>query len=188
MFEVEKRAFIEPKNVKLIKSILDKKAVLVNNKKFQTLLYPKPYYLRIRWADDKKGSAQITVKKGNYKDAFREEHEISVDVKEIKNFTLFFETLGFNKCSYFKSEWFGYEYKGFKIDLTKHEYLGTLLEVEKITYDKKAIKSINKQIHNIMNELGLIELRAAEYQKMMNKMYKESIKPVKLQKIRKVHK
>jgi hypothetical protein len=52
MFEVEKRSLIEEKKVNAIKLLLHKKAKFVNTKKFHTLLYPKPNYLRIRWEDD----------------------------------------------------------------------------------------------------------------------------------------
>jgi len=199
MFEVEKRSLIDEKKVNAIKLLLHKKAKFVNAKKFHTLLYPKPNYLRIRWEDNKikinnhKNSknknnlannfAKITVKKGEYKDGFREEYEVSVNKKEINSLVVIFEALGFNKCSHLKSEWTGFEYKGFKIDLTKHEYLGTILEIEKMTANKKEIEKISEQIKEIMNELDLKELESIKYKKMMDKMYKDSLKSIKSQNI-----
>ncbi|MGV8163070.1 MAG: CYTH domain-containing protein [Candidatus Nanoarchaeia archaeon] len=188
MFEVEKRAFIEEKKVDSLKLLLHKKTKFVNAKKFHTLLYPKPNYLRIRWTDNKKIPATVTVKKGKYLDGYREETEIKVDVKEINSLVKIFGALGYDECSYFKSYGCRYEYKGFIIDLTKHDYLGTMLEIEKMTSNKKEIKNINEQIIEIMNELKLKELSSEKYQKMMNKMYKDSLKSVNSQNILKVTK
>ncbi|MFA6073656.1 MAG: class IV adenylate cyclase [Candidatus Woesearchaeota archaeon] len=189
MFEVEKRAFIEKKDLNRLMKELDKKTKFVKTKKFHTLLYPKPHYLRIRWSDDKKSKnniSNITVKKGKYADGFREEYEMDILVKDIPNLVAIFQALGFDKCSYLKSEWYSYEYKGFKIDLTSHDYLGTLLEIEKLTSNKNEIQKISDEITEIMKELGLKELSTNKYQKMMNKMYKDSLKSIKSQKILKV--
>jgi hypothetical protein len=52
-----------------------------------------------------------------------------------------------------------------------------------LTSNKKEIKKINEQITEMMNELGLKELESIKYKKMMNKMYKDSLKSIKSQNI-----
>jgi predicted adenylyl cyclase CyaB len=177
MKEVEKRSLIEEKDVLKLRKLLDSKAKLVSHKGLQTVLYAIPKYLRMRCENDNE-KATVTLKIGTYKDSARDEYELEIPTKDVPIFAKIMLQLGFDECAYFKSECWTYNYNKFRIDLTTHDYLGTILEVEKMTDKKEDIETIRKDETAVLAELGLNELETKKYMLMMESMFKKALKPV----------
>ena len=177
MKEVEKRSLIEEKDIPKLKKLLDEKAKIVSHKALQTILYAKPKYLRMRWENGNE-KATVTLKIGTYKDSSRDEYEMEIPTKDVPMFAKIMLHLGFDECAYFNSECWTYNYNGFRIDLTTHDYLGTIFEAEKMTNNKEEVKNIGRDISAVFEEFGLKELETEKYMAMMESMFKKALKPV----------
>ncbi len=188
MKEIEKRSLIAEKDVPKLKKMLDSKAKLVMHKKLHTVLYKSPNYLRFRW-EEGNDKTTVTLKIGTYKDAARDEYEMEILTKEVPTFAKIMQQLGYTKCVYFKSECWTYEYGEFRIDLTKHDYLGTILEAEKMASEKESeekIVKIRREIDSVFEEFDVVELSNEKYMSMLESLFKDALKRVEEQRVLKV--
>ena len=171
MPEVEKRASIKTReNLELLKNKLSKLAKLKNEFSAKTWLYREPHYIRLRDCSDKEAII-ITVKKGTYNSLAREEYEIEIKKEDANTFKKILESFGFRNPVYIETKSTVYENNNFSYQITESKQLGIILEIEKITSDENKIKQISEKIGKELQSLGLEELPAETYQKMIDAMY-----------------
>ena len=177
-YEVEKRSYIKNKSdYKKCKSYLDKNAKPLKKVNLLTYLFREPNYLRVRIEKGCK-KAIITHKSGNYSDPARKEINLPIDYKQLPQFFKLIKTIGFEHCVIFKALRYVYKFKGLHVDLTDYNYLGTILEVEALTNNKKEIPQLKKKVSQALKLIGLKELGAKEYQKMLDRVYRKYLKDI----------
>lgn len=173
-YEVERRVYLKSKKeIDYAKRYFDENAKVVGVCTYNTFLFKKPNYLRIRYTKDDV-NATITIKQEYLRSKAREETEREIKLKNLPQFVERLKTKGYKECVYFKSINNRYSYKGFTVDITKHDWLGTMLEIEKITRKKEKIEKISTEIKNILKQLNFKEVSSQLYKKKINNLYSHS--------------
>ncbi len=177
-YEVEKRSKLNGNSeFEKIKNYLDSHAEFLGRKEMKSYLYQKPTFLRIRLIADR-SEALITEKFGEYTDAGRKENEFNLPISEINAFVNKKNKEGYTSCSLVHTIRYSYNMDGLKVELNKIDYLGLIVEIEALTEEYSEIPLLETKIMRAMDKLKLKELNPAEYQKMMDSMYSQTLKPV----------
>lgn len=175
-YEIEKRSLIASKlDFNNLKTFLHQNFKYLGTKQMRTFLFRTPSYLRIRLVKNE-SMIIVTHKSGDYYDPARQEIELELNKNQLSSFISLMNHLGFKQCSCIRSERRSYSYKGLKIELNQIEHLGMMVEIEAITTKKQDIQKLNQKVKTTMNSLNLKELKPAQYQKMLNKMYTKTLK------------
>jgi predicted adenylyl cyclase CyaB len=172
-YEIEKRSLLTDKEYSRITKYLKDNAKLISSKNLITMLFKEPSYIRIRY-EEGKDKAKITIKNGTYHDKARTETEKDIKLSDVKASLKKLEKKGFKKCALLKSKRETYKYDKYTIDVSNHQYLGIIIEIELVTDNKKLIDKESENISKLFKKMKLKELDADKYQKMMNDMYKKS--------------
>ncbi|MBT5022152.1 CYTH domain-containing protein [Candidatus Woesearchaeota archaeon] len=181
-YEIEKRSLLTNEaEFERVKKWLDSNAIFVDSKNMVSYLFREPYFLRIRVFEGKDFFV-VTHKSGDYNDVAREETETQESLCNLNDLILDLKTKGFDKCSRIKTERLTYSFKGLKIELNKIDFLGMIVEVEALTNDASKIDEFERVVIDVLELLGLDELNADIYQKMMDNMYIKSLISVEEQK------
>ncbi|MFA6461986.1 MAG: CYTH domain-containing protein [Candidatus Woesearchaeota archaeon] len=175
-YEIEKRSLIASKSdFNKLKTHLQSNFKYLGTKHMKTFLFRTPSYLRIRLIKNEP-EIVITHKSGDYYDPAREEIELELNKNQLSSFISLINHLGFKQCSCIRSERRSYRYNGLKIELNQIEHLGMIVEIEAITTKKKEISKLNRKVKNTMDSLNLKELKPAQYQRMLDKMYLKTLR------------
>ena len=178
VYEVEKRVLFDSKEMfDRCEEAVQKRGQRAEGNIYKSFLFSKPSYLRIRIVRGK-DSAEVTIKKGTYEDVAREEKTEFVKLVALKDYVAKLLKQGYESCACVKTENQDYIVDGLKVSFNVIEELGRIVEIEGLTEDEGEVGNINEQIVFLMGELGLEELGVGDYQKMMDKMYKKTTKPI----------
>lgn len=174
-FEVEKRAHLKNnEEYNQCKAYLDSRAAPLEKVEMETYLFLQPHYLRVRFEKESE-IVTITHKSGTYGDPARKEIDVKLARSELFHFFELIEALGYKECSHLKSISYSYNLEGFRVDLTTHEHLGDIVEVEAVTEKESEIPELEERISKTIKSMDLEELDSDTYQKMMDEMYKKSL-------------
>ena len=181
-YEIEKRSLFKSKSdfIKCREKIA-KQSKYLKKYVFKTFLFREPKYLRIRIT---KGNPKIMItrKIGNHKDTIREEINTLIKPSELKPLLEKLNQEGFKKCVSVKTVSYAYKFDDLRIDFNSITSLGNIVEIEALTRNKKEIPIMEAKIIETMKKFDLKELNPKKYQKMINEIYDEEIKPVIKQK------
>lgn len=171
--EIEKRSHLKTDaEYKTVKSYLNTHAEFIEQKELTTYLFREPKYLRIRITKGK-DDAVLAYKIGDYSDPSRKEIEVKIAIHELSSLFELFNELGFKRCAKIKAVRYSYKYKNLQADLSTYDYLGHVIEFEGLTDDESKIPSINGDISQAFKDANLKEIKAKDYQAMMDNMYKK---------------
>lgn len=70
-------------------------------------------------------------------------------------------------------------YKVCKVDISLHEHLGRIIEVERMAKTRSRARTEAETVSRVMRELKLEELSASAYQSMMDAMYARASRPIR---------
>ncbi len=177
VYEIEKRALLSKVEFKSCREKVAKLGKYVDRFSFKSFLFCEPEYLRIRIVKGKL-EAEVTKKIGNYNDTAREELNEFVKLSKLRKYISQIKKQRFTECVSIQTESEVYQFNGVSVQFNDIEFLGRIIEVEALTEDEKEIPRLKKEVTETMKLLGLKELNAKTYQKMMNEMYVKRMKPV----------
>ncbi len=172
MIEIERRALLNEKEFNRVLDYLNKEGQSLGKRSFVSYLFREPGYLRIR-VEGKK--ITITEKAGDYEDIGREEKTTEISYEKIKDYVKELQKKGFQRCAKVETERESYNFKGVTVELNKIDVLGLIVEVEAMTEDEKEKEFLDARVRETLKLLGLKELPAASYKKMMEKVYDNAL-------------
>jgi len=171
-FEVERRALLDKEEFDRVKAYLEKHGEYVGKRRFTSYLFREPYFLRIR-VEGKR--VTMTEKAGDYEDVGREEKNTEIGYEKIKEYVKELQGKGFQRCARVETERESYRFNGVIVELNKIDALGLIVEVEVTTQDEKEKDSLDVRVRDTLKLLGLKELSASRYKKMMQKVYDNAV-------------
>ncbi len=177
IYEVEKRAKLVPEEFERCNDFLTKKSTYLGIKDMRTFLFLNPTYLRVRLVKGN-DNVDITHKQGTYEDSARVEIPLEIPYKQLEPFLKLMQVMGFRECATWNTQRTHYKYNGLKVEMSKTDNLGLILEAEGLTTKKEEVSNIEEKVRETLKMLDLTELSAKEYQKMMDQLYKKTLKPI----------
>jgi predicted adenylyl cyclase CyaB len=154
--EVELRGPITWGKYKEILDFMNNNAKLIKKEKQTISYYLHPEFdLRIKRIKDR---LKLVVKSGEMGDKSREEIEVELNSKEIKNLRKLLGFMGFNKFVDWPRDRILYNFKGFEFAL---DYIpgfgpnsGPCFEIEKVC-EEKEIEKCKKEMNKVIQQLGI---------------------------------
>ncbi|MFH1210983.1 MAG: CYTH domain-containing protein [archaeon] len=177
VYEIEKRARVTPQEIGRCMKFLEEQGQYFGEKEMKTFLFMNPIYLRVRLIKNQ-DEVLVTNKQGGYEDKARKETQIDLPYKQLKPFIQLMQLLGFKECASWNTQREFYRLNGLNVEMSKSEHLGNILEVEALTTQQIDIGKLEKKVRDTLRILKLKEIDAKEYQKMMDELYKKTLKPI----------
>jgi adenylate cyclase class IV len=177
-YEVESRAIVPEERFEQIKTHFAGIALSQRELRMKTFLFNEDaIFARIRLKSDKKG-ATFTIKEGSHSDKGRKETNKQITLDGVPAIVTQLKEKGATKCSYLHSQRWSFELpSNIHIDLSKHEFLGNILEAEIMVDHQEEVDKAYAQTLEILASVGLQVLSGEEYKKMMDKLFADTLKP-----------